>query len=62
MTALINENRKIGIGLTGFGALFLTMGVVLLFDTKLLILGNVSRPSLRPSPPTRHRTPPPRRG
>jgi hypothetical protein len=36
-----NENRSIGIALTGFGVLFLLLGVLLLFDTVMLILGNV---------------------
>lgn len=41
MVALINDNRKIGILLTGAGSLFLVLGVLLLFDTKLLVMGNV---------------------
>jgi hypothetical protein len=32
---------EIGVGLTGFGVLFLFMGVMFMFDTSLLILGNV---------------------
>jgi len=38
---MINDNRKIGIGLTGFGVFFLFLGVLLLFDHALLALGNV---------------------
>ena len=33
---------EIGIGLTGFGAFFLFLGVVFLFDKGLLAIGNVS--------------------
>jgi len=38
---MINDNRKIGIGLTGFGVFFLFLGMLLLFDHALLALGNV---------------------
>eukprot|EP01006_Ploeotia_vitrea_P030907 TRINITY_DN63217_c0_g1_i3.p2 TRINITY_DN63217_c0_g1~~TRINITY_DN63217_c0_g1_i3.p2 ORF type:complete len:144 (+),score=57.08 TRINITY_DN63217_c0_g1_i3:10-441(+) len=38
---MINNNRKIGIGLTAFGAAFLFLGVLLLFDRGLLALGNM---------------------
>lgn len=40
MTNWVSDNRKIGIGLTGFGSLFLVMGVMFLFDRALLALGN----------------------
>ena len=34
---------EIGIGVTGFGMLFLFLGMVLFFDRGLLAIGNVSR-------------------
>jgi len=37
----ITDSQKIGIGLAGFGVLFLFMGVVLLFDKGLLAIGNI---------------------
>lgn len=37
----MSDNRKIGVGLTGFGALFLLLGVMFLFDHALLALGNI---------------------
>lgn len=36
-----DDNRKIGVGLTGFGALFLFLGILFFFDHALLALGNV---------------------
>ena len=33
---------EIGIGLTGFGAFFLFLGIIFLFDKGLLAIGNVS--------------------
>jgi len=41
MTNWVSDNRKIGIGLTGFGALFLVMGIMFFFDRALLALGNL---------------------
>mmetsp|Transcript_31442 Transcript_31442/g.76722 ORF Transcript_31442/g.76722 Transcript_31442/m.76722 type:complete len:144 (-) Transcript_31442:370-801(-) len=38
---MFSDDKKIGIGLTAFGILFMFMGVVFLFDTSLLTLGNV---------------------
>jgi len=39
--AMINDNRKIGMGLTAFGTFFLLLGTILLFDRALLALGNM---------------------
>ena len=38
----ITDFQKIGVGLVGFGVTFLFLGVVLLFDKGLLVMGNVS--------------------
>jgi hypothetical protein len=38
---MLNDNRKLGIGLTGCGCLFLFLGMLLFFDKALLALGNV---------------------
>ncbi len=40
MANWVTDNRKIGIGLTCFGSLFLVMGVMFFFDRGLLLLGN----------------------
>ena len=36
----LSDNRKIGIGLTSLGILFLFLGMILLFDSLLLAFGN----------------------
>mmetsp|Transcript_3883 Transcript_3883/g.5533 ORF Transcript_3883/g.5533 Transcript_3883/m.5533 type:complete len:145 (-) Transcript_3883:165-599(-) len=38
---MFSNDRKIGIGLTVFGVVFMFLGVIFLFDTSLLVLGNV---------------------
>mmetsp|Transcript_18531 Transcript_18531/g.26049 ORF Transcript_18531/g.26049 Transcript_18531/m.26049 type:complete len:144 (-) Transcript_18531:55-486(-) len=38
---MFSNDRKIGIGLTVFGVVFMVLGVIFLFDTSLLTLGNV---------------------
>eukprot|EP00808_Paulinella_micropora_P008886 g77606.t1 len=38
---LLSNNRKIALGMTGFGILFLFLGVLFFFDRPLLALGNV---------------------
>ncbi|KAH9983603.1 putative GOT1-membrane protein required for ER to Golgi transport [Russula compacta] len=37
----LTDMQKIGVGLTSFGALFMILGVMLLFDGALLALGNI---------------------
>ncbi|XWS22262.1 hypothetical protein CRYUN_Cryun29cG0019100 [Craigia yunnanensis] len=37
----ITEQKKIGLGLIGFGIFFLFLGVILFFDRGLLALGNI---------------------
>ncbi|CAK9141638.1 unnamed protein product [Ilex paraguariensis] len=37
----INEQKKIGLGLIGFGIFFTFLGVLLFFDRGLLALGNI---------------------
>lgn len=37
----LTDNQKIGIGLTGFGSLFLFLGCLLFFDRVLLAFGNI---------------------
>jgi len=37
----VSDSQKIGIGLVGFGAAFLVLGVILLFDKGLLAIGNI---------------------
>uniref|UniRef100_A0A061S822 Vesicle transport protein got1b n=2 Tax=Tetraselmis sp. GSL018 TaxID=582737 RepID=A0A061S822_9CHLO len=37
----MDDRRKIGIGLTGFGVLFTLLGMMLLFDKGLIAMGNV---------------------
>jgi hypothetical protein len=62
MVELVNDNRKIGIALTGFGCLFLLLGVVLFFDKGLLALGNVRRARCAARAASRPKRAPPRCG
>jgi hypothetical protein len=41
MQGLFSDNRKIGIGLLGFGSFMMLMGIVFFFDRGLLALGNL---------------------
>lgn len=38
---MLDDRRKIGVGLTGLGFLFLMLGVLFFFDRGLLAMGNV---------------------
>ncbi|XP_013773946.1 vesicle transport protein GOT1B-like [Limulus polyphemus] len=37
----VSDFQKIGVGLTGFGVVFLFMGVIFIFDRGLLAIGNI---------------------
>ncbi|KAK1304675.1 hypothetical protein QJS10_CPA01g02865 [Acorus calamus] len=37
----MNDRKKIGLGLTGFGILFSFLGIIFLFDKGLLAMGNI---------------------
>jgi len=37
----LSDNQKIGIGLTGFGCIFLFLGMIMFFDRVLLAFGNI---------------------
>uniref|UniRef100_A0A7N0UWV6 Vesicle transport protein GOT1B n=1 Tax=Kalanchoe fedtschenkoi TaxID=63787 RepID=A0A7N0UWV6_KALFE len=37
----MNDRKKIGLGLTGFGIFFSFLGIVLLFDKGLIAMGNI---------------------
>eukprot|EP00252_Welwitschia_mirabilis_P009291 TRINITY_DN2176_c0_g1_i1.p1 TRINITY_DN2176_c0_g1~~TRINITY_DN2176_c0_g1_i1.p1 ORF type:complete len:141 (-),score=15.74 TRINITY_DN2176_c0_g1_i1:250-672(-) len=37
----MNDRKKIGIGLTGFGVFFSILGIIFLFDKGLLAMGNI---------------------
>ncbi|ORY45842.1 putative GOT1-membrane protein required for ER to Golgi transport [Leucosporidium creatinivorum] len=37
----LTDAQKIGVGLTSFGAFFMMLGVIMLFDGALLALGNI---------------------
>eukprot|EP00931_Biecheleriopsis_adriatica_P009964 TRINITY_DN111058_c0_g1_i1.p1 TRINITY_DN111058_c0_g1~~TRINITY_DN111058_c0_g1_i1.p1 ORF type:complete len:167 (+),score=38.20 TRINITY_DN111058_c0_g1_i1:75-503(+) len=39
---MLDDNKKIGIGLCGIGVICVTLGVMMLFDRTLLALGNVA--------------------
>ena len=40
--AMLDDNKKIGIGLCGIGVICIMMGIMLLFDRTLLALGNIA--------------------
>ncbi|KAI9170043.1 hypothetical protein LWI28_021579 [Acer negundo] len=41
MSFEMNDRKKIGIGLTGFGIFFSFLGIILFFDKGLLAMGNI---------------------
>ncbi|KAL6761661.1 vesicle transport protein [Haematococcus lacustris] len=41
MQLWLNDQRKIGLGLTGFGILFTILGMLLMFDRGLIAMGNL---------------------
>jgi len=41
MFSLFNENMRLGVILSGLGASFMILGVILFFNSKLLIMGNL---------------------
>ncbi|CAN8257437.1 unnamed protein product [Cochlearia groenlandica] len=41
MSFEMNDRKKIGLGLTGFGAFFTFLGIVFVFDKGLLAMGNI---------------------
>ncbi|MEW5298158.1 MAG: hypothetical protein WDW38_001106 [Sanguina aurantia] len=40
-SAWLNDQRKIGLGLTGFGVFFTILGMLMLFDRGLIAMGNL---------------------
>ncbi|KAG9148654.1 hypothetical protein Leryth_019156 [Lithospermum erythrorhizon] len=41
MSFEINDRKKIGLGLTGFGVFFSVLGIVFFFDKGLIAMGNI---------------------
>jgi hypothetical protein len=41
MSFEMNDRKKIGLGLTGFGVFFSFLGIVFVFDKGLLAMGNI---------------------
>eukprot|EP00249_Psilotum_nudum_P008970 c21626_g1_i1 orf=426-848(-) len=41
LTFEMNDRKKIGIGLTGFGVLFTFLGMIFFFDKGLIAMGNI---------------------